>query len=87
MLDKMDVEHVGMDVERASEDAVVWEKVVRKLRLGAMPPRGLPRPRTRPIRMRSLRGWKGPWTVRRRLNPIPADPQLSIASIGLNTLT
>ena len=44
MLDKMDVEHVGMDVEHASKDAVVWEKVVRKLRLGAMPPPGLPRP-------------------------------------------
>ena len=37
MLDKMDVEHVG-------EGAEVWEKVVRKLRAGAMPPAGMPRP-------------------------------------------
>ncbi|MCH8268735.1 MAG: DUF1592 domain-containing protein [Acidobacteria bacterium] len=36
-LDKMDVEHV-------SEGAEVWEKVVRKLRTGAMPPAGMPRP-------------------------------------------
>ena len=37
LLDTMDVEHVG---ERAPE----WEKVVRKLRTGAMPPAGAPRP-------------------------------------------
>jgi len=37
MLDKMDVENV-------SDGAETWEKVVRKLRTGAMPPVGLPRP-------------------------------------------
>src|SRR5688572_4124671 len=37
MLDKVDV----ADVRKAP---VVWEKVVRKLRTGAMPPAGLPRP-------------------------------------------
>jgi hypothetical protein len=37
MLDKMDVTHVG-------EDAEVWEKVVRKLRSGMMPPSGARRP-------------------------------------------
>jgi Protein of unknown function (DUF1592)/Protein of unknown function (DUF1588)/Protein of unknown function (DUF1585)/Protein of unknown function (DUF1587)/Protein of unknown function (DUF1595) len=37
MLDKMDVEHVSAGAE-------VWEKVVRKLRTGAMPPAGMPRP-------------------------------------------
>ena len=37
MLDKM-------DVEKVSEGAEVWEKVVRKLRTGAMPPAGMPRP-------------------------------------------
>ena len=37
MLDKMDVENV-------SAGAAVWEKVVRKLRTGAMPPAGMPRP-------------------------------------------
>ena len=37
MLDKMDVENVP-------EGSQVWEKVVRKLRTGAMPPAGMPRP-------------------------------------------
>ncbi|MCH8267140.1 MAG: DUF1587 domain-containing protein, partial [Acidobacteria bacterium] len=37
MLDQMDVENV-------SEGAEVWEKVVRKLRTGQMPPAGAPRP-------------------------------------------
>src|SRR5229473_31111 len=37
MLDKANVEDVGADAE-------VWEKVVRKLQSGAMPPPGLPRP-------------------------------------------
>ena len=37
MLDKLDVEDVGKDAE-------VWEKVVRKLQTGAMPPAGAPRP-------------------------------------------
>src|SRR5580704_16649027 len=36
-LDKMDLAHVG-------EQAEAWEKVVRKLRAGMMPPSGLPRP-------------------------------------------
>ncbi len=37
MLDKLDVDHVGPNAE-------TWEKVVRKLRVGAMPPQGMPRP-------------------------------------------
>jgi hypothetical protein len=37
MLDKLDVAHPGQDPE-------VWEKVVRKLRAGMMPPVGMPRP-------------------------------------------
>jgi hypothetical protein len=37
MLDRMDVAHV-------SESAEVWEKVVRKLRTGTMPPASAPRP-------------------------------------------
>src|ERR1700732_1931596 len=37
MLDQTDPAHVG-------ESAEVWEKVVRKLRSGMMPPLGLPRP-------------------------------------------
>ncbi len=37
LLDKADVENI-------SQDAPVWEKVVRKLRARAMPPAGMPRP-------------------------------------------
>jgi len=37
LLDKMDIDHAG-------EHAEVWEKVVRKLRGGMMPPQGMPRP-------------------------------------------
>jgi hypothetical protein len=37
MLDSLDLEHMGPQAD-------VWEKVVRKLQLGAMPPRGVPRP-------------------------------------------
>src|SRR5215471_15928698 len=36
-LDKMDPAHVAQDTE-------AWEKVVRKLRAGMMPPQGMPRP-------------------------------------------
>jgi Protein of unknown function (DUF1592)/Protein of unknown function (DUF1588)/Protein of unknown function (DUF1587)/Protein of unknown function (DUF1595)/Protein of unknown function (DUF1585) len=32
------------DVTRPADDAAMWEKVIRKLRAGAMPPAGLPRP-------------------------------------------
>ncbi len=37
MLDKLDLTHAGSDAE-------TWEKVVRKLRAGMMPPGGMPRP-------------------------------------------
>ena len=37
LLDRADVEHVGLSVE-------TWEKVAHKVRSGAMPPPGLPRP-------------------------------------------
>ena len=33
-----------VDIGRVGDSAEVWEKVVRKLRTGAMPPAGLPRP-------------------------------------------
>src|SRR5580765_2874224 len=33
-----------LDFEKLPEDAEIWEKVVRKLRAGAMPPVGAPRP-------------------------------------------
>src|SRR3954467_1837085 len=37
MLDKM-------DVDKVTEHPEIWEKVIRKLRTGAMPPSGSPRP-------------------------------------------
>jgi hypothetical protein len=36
----------GMDAAKIPADSEVWEKVIRKLRTGAMPPPGLPRPST-----------------------------------------
>ena len=36
-LDRLDVQHVG-------QNAATWEKVIKKLQVGAMPPKGLPRP-------------------------------------------
>src|SRR6185369_2309088 len=38
----LSLDHV--DASNVSADAEVWEKVVRKLRTGAMPPQGVPRP-------------------------------------------
>jgi hypothetical protein len=34
----------GLDIQQAGAQAVVWEKAVRKLRTGMMPPAGAPRP-------------------------------------------
>ena len=34
----------SLDLEQVAQDAEVWEKVVRKLRMGTMPPAGMPRP-------------------------------------------
>ena len=34
----------GVDIAKAPEHPEIWEKVIRKLRVGAMPPQGLPRP-------------------------------------------
>src|SRR5579872_993258 len=33
-----------LDLLQAPEGAETWEKVIRKLRVGAMPPQGMPRP-------------------------------------------
>ena len=38
------VELDHLDLARAGDDAPVWEKVVRQLRTGVMPPEGMPRP-------------------------------------------
>jgi hypothetical protein len=37
MLDKL-------DIDRVADDPAIWEKVVRKVKSGAMPPAGMPRP-------------------------------------------
>jgi mono/diheme cytochrome c family protein len=34
----------SVDVIKAPEEAELWEKVIRKVRGGAMPPQGMPRP-------------------------------------------
>ena len=39
-----DLDLASLDIENAPAHAEVWEKVVRKLRAGAMPPAGMPRP-------------------------------------------
>ena len=71
MLDKLDLAQVG-------EHAEQWEKVVRKLRAGMMPPAGMPRPERR-----SLRGLDG--GARKRAGPrsrgqsAPCPPRAFIA--------
>jgi len=32
------------DLNKVAENAAVWEKVIRKIRVEAMPPQGMPRP-------------------------------------------
>lgn len=44
-----------LDTSRVGENAELWEKVVRKLRAGMMPPSGMPRPD--PTRYAALRSW------------------------------
>ena len=45
----------GLDTSRIGESAQTWEKVVRKLRSGMMPPSGMPRPD--PASYATLRSW------------------------------
>jgi hypothetical protein len=44
-----------VDLDHVSADAEVWERVVRKLAVGAMPPQGAPRPD--PMVLNSFRSW------------------------------
>ena len=39
-----DLDLASLDIGNAPARAEIWEKVVRKLRTGAMPPAGMPRP-------------------------------------------
>ena len=61
-----DLNHVGPDAE-------VWEKVVRKLRMGAMPPPGLPRPDNRTADS-FVQALETGWTRKRPFTPTPAAP-------------
>jgi mono/diheme cytochrome c family protein len=45
----------GMDGAAVERDPVVWEKVIRKLRSGSMPPQGMPRPD--PASYDAVAGW------------------------------
>src|ERR1019366_3731197 len=47
----------ALDVTRPSDNPEVWEKVIRKLRLGMMPPQGAPRPS--PQTYREIVAWLG----------------------------
>ena len=72
----------GMDLAYAGEHAEEWEKVVRKLRAGVMPPAGLPRPDEDTYRQ--LRA-----TVERRLDEAAAarpDPGRTEVAHRLNRL-
>ena len=73
-LDGMGIEHVGADAE-------AWEKVVRKLRSGAMPPAGRPPAGQGDLRSRDLLAGSGARPVRLLRTPILAGPR-SIASTG-----
>jgi mono/diheme cytochrome c family protein len=56
----------GRSLERMAEDKETWEKVIRKVGTGAMPPAGLPRPAD-PV----LAGWVG-W-MEARLDSVAAE--------------
>ncbi len=60
--DTMDLTHVG-------KDAAVWERAVRKLRGGMMPPPGMPRPDPATCTRSSI-SWKRPSTNPRSLRRI-----------------
>jgi hypothetical protein len=64
MLDKM-------DLDRVPQDAEVWEKAIRKLRGGMMPPQGMPRPGQEAIESLPP-GSKTRLTARRKGIEIPA---------------
>jgi hypothetical protein len=63
------------DVEHPSADAVVWEKVIRKVQVGMMPPIGVPQPD--PATRRALvTALSGALDEAARANPNPGRPAL-----------
>jgi hypothetical protein len=62
-----------MNLADIPADAEVWEKVIRKVRAGMMPPAGMPRPVT-PHSARSPVARSESWTPPRPARPVPAEP-------------
>jgi len=74
-----------VDLAHPGQTAEQLEKVIRKVRVGMMPPPGMPRPTRPPGRL--LRSRSKPGSTRLPpLTPIPAGP-LCIGSIERNTPT
>jgi Protein of unknown function (DUF1592)/Protein of unknown function (DUF1588)/Protein of unknown function (DUF1587)/Protein of unknown function (DUF1595)/Protein of unknown function (DUF1585)/Planctomycete cytochrome C len=67
-LEKMDVDHVAANAE-------TWEKVVRKLRAGMMPPAGMPRP-AKPVMNSFLSGLEASLDRAAAAKPNPGAPAL-----------
>ena len=63
----------AMDLARVPADAAIWERVIRKVRTGVMPPAGMPRPdaATRDSLVAWLEG-----TIDRTAAPFPGHPSL-----------
>ena len=63
-----------LDMNEAGEHPEVWEAVINKLRTGAMPPAGRPRPDNGHLRRSGRPGSRPSWTARHWRAPIPAGP-------------
>ena len=63
----------AMDLSRVPADAAIWERVIRKVRTGVMPPAGMPRPdaATRDGLVAWLEG-----TIDRTAAPFPGHPSI-----------
>jgi hypothetical protein len=64
-----------LDVERVGANAETWEKVVRKLRAGMMPPAGMPRP-AKPVMDTFLSALEASLDQAASANPNPGAPAL-----------
>ena len=64
----------NLDLDRIPADADIWEKVIRKVRVGMMPPQGTSPPRRRPPATPSSPGFRPRSTAPPPQTPIPAAP-------------
>ena len=65
----------SLDTAKVSADAAVWEKVLRKVRAGQMPPAGLPHPN--PAATKEFTGWlQDELDTAAALNPNPGHPTI-----------